>query len=372
MNIKLKFVRRLLCLVLALVMIFGAVGCGSTAKAAISFGDVVINENIYCYWMSKYKAMYLYSMFGLTEDNADLWQYEYAEGISFGAFIGAMIVQNLMSNAVMLGLFDEYGLELTVEEQNSIDSAIQQLQANAGSKSALNSALAAYGINADMLRDVYIMEAKISAVQNHLYGEGGIYAASSDEVETYFSENYYRMKHILIRTDVKYERDEDGLPIVDEETQSYKTIELTADEIEAQKALAADLEKRIAAGEDFDKLVIEYSEDTGMEHFEDGYYITSATTFLPTEIISAVPSMKVGEVKIIEHSYGISLTKRYDLKKGAYNEEPYKSELIGDLASTVNTVKMQELVNSYMGSVVYDEDIISTYTISVCTPNFYY
>lgn len=364
--------RRLLAGLLALLMVIGLfTGCGVTTKA-MSFGKVDITANMYSYWMCKYKAMYLYSMFGTTTDNAQYWSAQMTDTITVGDYLGAMAASQIMQNAILLGLFDEYQLTVSNEKLREIDNAISEKITQAGSKSALNSALSPYGINSTMLKDIYIAEAKISAVQDYLYGENGIEAATDTEIEDYFTSNYYRCKHILIRTDVKYEYDENGEPLVNDEGTAYKTITLTDEEKEAQKALAADLEKRVAAGEDFDELVLEYSEDTGMQHFEDGYYITSACTFLPTEITSAVMKLAPGETKTVETSYGISIVRRYELIDGAYNTEPYKSELIGDIAATVNAVKLQTLVSGYAESVVINNEVISDYPLATCTANFYY
>ncbi len=367
-----KTLRRIVAAALVVIMTLATLaGCGAN-PAAMTFGKVRITSNMFCYWMSKYKAMYLYSMFGTTNDNPQYWSSKMTDTVSVGDYLGAMAASQIMQNAIMLGLFEEYNLTVSDEKMNEIDQAIDTKITQAGSKSALNSALSAYGVNTNMLKDIYIAEAKISAVNDYLYGENGIEAATDAEIEQYFTSNYYRMKHILIRTDVRYEKDENGEPIVNDEGTAYKTVELTEAEKAAQLELAADLEKRIAAGEDYDKLVTEYSEDTGMQHFEDGYYITSACTFLPTEITQAVMKMKVGETKTVESSYGISIVRRYELKNDAYNTEPYKSELIGDIRATVNAVKLQTLISGYGDSVVINKDVINDYPLATCTANFYY
>lgn len=363
--------KRIVALFIAASMVFLFASCGVTTSA-MSFGQVNITANMYCYWMSKYKAVYLYSMFGTTTDNSQYWSMQMTDSVTVGDYLGAMAASQIMQNAIMLGLFEEYDLTVSDDTMKEIENAMDEKISAAGSKSALNSALSPYGINANMLKEIYIAEAKISAVEEYLYGENGIDAATDEDIESYFTQNYYRCKHILIRTDVKYEYDENGDPVLTDDGTAYKTIELTDEEIEAQKALAQDLELRVAAGEDFDELVYEYSEDTGMQHFEDGYYITSACTFLPSEITSAVIKMNVGDTKTVETSYGISIVRRYELVDGAYDTEPYKSELIGDIASTVNTVKLQTLLSGFADSVIINSDVISDYPIASCTANFYY
>ncbi|MCI8387661.1 MAG: hypothetical protein HFE63_04260 [Clostridiales bacterium] len=369
---KSRFIRIVSAMLAAIMLVVCLGSCGSSSPTAISFGDVKISANMFCYWMSRYKALYLYSYFGMTSDNPQLWTQEIASGVTVGAFLESIAVSNIMSNAICLKLFDDYGLSLSNEQLNTIDQNIQQKIQQVGSKAQLNSALSAFGVNTDILRDIYIAETKISALQDYLYGDNGTERATDEEVEQYYKENYYRCKHILIRTDSKIEYDEDGEPIVDATTGSYKMIELTEEEKAAQVELAKDLEKRVAAGEDFDELVQEYSEDTGMQYFEDGYYVNSASTYLPSNVINAVISMKVGDVKTIESSYGYHITKKYDLIDGAYKVEKYSATMFGDLAATVNAIKMQELIATFSELVVTNDDIISQYPITTCTPNFYY
>ncbi|MGN1128265.1 MAG: hypothetical protein ACI4T6_04845, partial [Candidatus Flemingiibacterium sp.] len=171
-----KFRRRLTAVILAaamaIVLALGT-GCGATVNA-MTFGSVKITSNMFCYWMSKYKAMYLYSMFGTTTDNPQYWSSKMTDTVTIGDYLGAMAVSQIMQNAILLGLFDEYGLSLGNDKLNEIDSAVNTKIQQAGSKSALNSALSPYGVNVKMLKDIYIAEAKISAVQDYLIGDNGI------------------------------------------------------------------------------------------------------------------------------------------------------------------------------------------------------
>lgn len=368
-KMRLRFIAAVLAVVMILI---GLAGCGSTSPTAISFGDVKISANMFCYWMSRYKAVFLYSYFGTDTDNAQIWTQELASGVTIGAFLESIAISNIMSNAICLKLFDDYGLKLTNDEMNSIDQNIETKIQTAGSKSALNSALSAYGVNSNILRDIYIAEAKISSLQTYLYGDNGIDKATDLDITNYYESNYYRCKHILIRTDVKYLFDDNGDPVVDTETSTYKTINLTDEEKITQKELAADLEKRLAAGEDYDALVIQYSEDTGMQYFADGYYINSSTNFLPSEIVTAVANMNIGEIKTVESSFGIHIVKRYELIDGAYNDELYATSMFGDMISTVTSVKMQTLISQYADLVVTNDDIIDDYPLIYTAPNFYY
>ncbi len=363
---------RLAALILAVVMIVCAfAGCGKEAVAAITFRDTVITENEFIYWMSTYKGIFLKTL-GSTTDNPAFWSAQMAEGVTYGDYFDALAQSSIMSNAVALQLFGEYGLTLTKEEINSVDTAINSLITSVGGRSTLNSYLVAYGINIDILRDIKLDTLKAAKLQNHLYGENGIYAATEEELDAYYKENYYRAKYIVISKDMDYILDEKGERILDTETGSYLTRDLTEAEVEEKKELAKDLELRITSGEDFETLMKEYTMDTRLLGFEDGYYFTSSATFVENAVKQAVATMAFDEVKAIETELGWYIIKRYELREDAWKDEAYAPYMFTDLAASVNTVKMQEAFGGFSDEIITNDMVIDSYTIANCTANFYY
>ena len=364
---------RIAALFLAVVMILCTVtSCGSEAASVITFRETAIDENEYSFLMSYYKALYLYSYFGLTEDNSAIWTNQISEGVTVSDYLSALTLSSIMSTAIYVDLFDEHGLSLTDEDIKTVDDAINSLIEKAGSKSALNSALSEFGANIDVLRAVRTNNLKVSKVQDYLYGENGIETATPAEVDIYYNENYCRVKFIFISKTLEYEHDENGDYIKSEEG-NYKTRELTEEEVAAKKALFADIEARVEAGEDFETLLDEYTMDTGMMHFEDGYYITSTSSFVEKDVISTSAGLEVGKTARLETASGWYLIKRYDLIDGGYNKEEYAKAMFGgNLEQTVNDTKMQELLRGYSEEVEINEDLIGEYTLVKCAPNFYY
>ena len=366
------FAKRLALMLAALMLLLCFTGCGAKSPVAISFGATEFTANMYSYWLSTYKAAFLYSMTGQTTDNIQYWQMEIGEGVTYGDYLGAMAASEIMVKAVCHELFNTYGLALTAEEEAQLDDRIVTLEQKVGSRSALNSVLSAYGINADILREINEIDFKVQKLQQHLFGEGGEQAPTAEEIDAFYNQNYYRTKYIFLSTQFEYERDENGALILDEETQAYKTRELSASETKAKEELADDLDKRIAAGEDFDKLVLEYSMDTGMQKFSDGYYFTTASTFMTPDVMSAVMGMEIGAMKTIENDNGIFIIKRYELQSKKYDDTEYKPYMFADLAANVGTVKLQSMVSGYADSVVVNDTVIANYPFATVTPNFYY
>ena len=364
---------RLAALILAIVMaICSFTSCGGEAANVITFRDTAVDKNEYSFLMSYYKALYLYSYFGLTEDNSAIWTNQISEGVTVSDYLSALTLSSIMSTAIYVDLFNEYGLSLTDEDIKTVDDAINSLIEKAGSKSALNASLSEFGANIDVLHQVRTNNLKVSKVQDHLFGENGVETATPAEVDIYYNENYCRVKFIFISKTLEYERDENGDYIKSEEG-NYKTRELTEDEVIAKKQLFADIEARVEAGEDFEALLDEYTMDTGMMHFEDGYYITSTSSFVEKDVISTSAGLEVGKTAKLETAAGWYLIKRYDLIDGGYNKKEYASAMFGgSLAQTVNDTKMQELLRGYSEEIVIDDKLMSEYTLVNCKPNFYY
>jgi len=79
-----------------------------------------------------------------------------------------------------------------------------------GSKTKLNAVLSAYGVNYNMLREIYIAEAKVAAVQAHLYGENASLIGDNLKTE-YLEENYVHFRQILLASyKYVYETDANG------------------------------------------------------------------------------------------------------------------------------------------------------------------
>ena len=91
-----------------------------------------------------------------------------------------------------------------------MDSEIESFLNDAGSKSALNSQLSAYGVNVDILRDIYIIEAKYEYLQEVIYGKDGE-LLSADARMSYLNQHAVAFKQVLIRSfDYVYEVDNNG------------------------------------------------------------------------------------------------------------------------------------------------------------------
>lgn len=362
--------RRILSFAAAAVISLGILsGCAEEAKPAITFRDTVITENEYCYYMSTYKGMFLATM-GQTTDNAAYWSGQIAEGVTVGDYVGVLAVNEVMTYAVLLGLFDEYGLSLTTAEINSVDSAIDTYTKAAGGKGALNSVLSAYGINVGILREIKLDTLKIKKVQEYMMGEGDIIVSTDSDREAYFNDAYKRVKYIFISSQKDYVRELDG-SLAKNDDGSYKTRDITNTEKEEKAALVEELNTRLADGEDFEALLSEYTMDVGMMHFPDGYYYTSSASYVEAALQSALSEAEVGELVNVETDSGWYIAKPYALEEGAWKKEE-NAAMFTNFEAMVNTLKLQEFIAEFADEVSIEEGIVASYPLAYCSPNFSY
>ncbi len=355
----------------AMAIVAGLIcGCAEEAKKpAVTFRDTVITENEYCYYMSTYKGMFLATM-GQTTDNPSYWATEIGEGITVGDYVGALAANEVMTYAVMLQLFDEYGLSLTTEEINTVDSAINAYTSAAGGKGALNSTLTSYNIDINMLREIKLDMVKIKKVQEYMMGEGDIIVTADADRDAYFKDAYKRVKYIFISSQKDYVREVDG-SLAKNDDGSYKTRDITNTEKAEKAVLVEELKQRISDGEDFEALLNEYTMDVGMLHYPDGYYYTTSSGYVEAAVQSALTDAEVGEIVNVETDAGWYIAKPYALEEGAWKKEE-NAAMFSNFEAMVNTIKLQEFLSSFGEEVVLADGIVQAYPLAYCTPNVNY
>ncbi len=152
-----------------------------------------------------------------------------------------------------------------------------------------------------------------SAILEHM-GEKNLLEDGKD----YFLENYWRSKHVLISTDGKSD----------------------AEKADAKK-LAEDILKRAESGENFDKLVEEYSEDPGSKTNPDGYVFTTGE--MVQEFEDGTKNTEVGKFCMVETSYGYHVIQRLAIDETPELYEKFYTE--ANIDSLVNGSKVMDFVN---------------------------
>ena len=204
------FIVALACILVAMSF----TGCSSKGKTLMSLDGSEISVNMFQLFLSRQKGM-LCSSYGYgSKALADsFWDTVMdVSGTTYNDYYTELVLENAKTYLAALKLFDERGLKLPDSYIDEIDAELDRLvdQDGSGSKATFNSVLAEFGVNYNILREAYIIEAKIAYLQDELFGVGGS-KISEQLIEDYFSQQYVRFKQVFLYTyGTVYETDENG------------------------------------------------------------------------------------------------------------------------------------------------------------------
>ncbi|MBQ7153421.1 MAG: hypothetical protein IJR83_05740 [Clostridia bacterium] len=421
-----------------LLLLCSLSGCVSSTSTLMSLGKSTISVNTYELLLSRLKGNLAYSVrtqTGYSVTDESFWNMTISmDGTTYNQYFSQAVLNNLKQYLVTLYLFDEeYGLTLPDSYYKSIDEDMQEridYDAN-GSKSTFNRILADYGVNYDMLRDIYIMEAKLEYLKQHLYGARASLVATSAKDEFYQS-NFVCFKQIFL-ANYKYipERDGDGNVIYynqdgtiaydtvngvpdsegvyrnpdgtvayDEEnglinyldrdndgesdTESLSAEELRAVESRVSELMAA-LDEHPGDPITFEHYIYTDSDDAGTDSgYEDGYFLCKDISYsslgqdmdyLNTARDSLL-TMEVGDVILLTSDYGYHIIRKYELPDGAYSKENNQIWFENDLFSFSDLIcdeLFYDKCQPYMDRIViYDNVMAVAPDMKSVGVNFYY
>ncbi len=167
-------------------------------RAIMTLGEKSISVNIYEFLLSRMKGTLGYYGYDITSDTFWL-TVETSDGMTRDDYFCEEIKRETAYYLIADKLFDDYGLTLGADEEKKIDDLLATHEKKAGSRAALNEKLKAFGVNYDILRQIYVIESKIAALKLHLYGENASKVAD-DIKHKYLDDNYVCFDQIFIAT----------------------------------------------------------------------------------------------------------------------------------------------------------------------------
>ena len=294
-------------------------------------GDAVGSDEYSGYML--YNMQYyanMYAQMGLT----DLWSNK-DMAKSLGASMPEAAEQQAIYARVVLQKFNELGLKLSYNEQKEMASVRRNSIANTSKEAYLNQ-IAQFGFSDQSYQNFMYISQCYQALNDYYFGENGVNAPSDEDIQKYYEDNYITAKHILITT-------------VDPASGETKRTDEEAKK-EAQSIL-----DRINAGEDFDTLMNQYSEDTGLSNNPNGYTFTEGQ--MVTEFYDGAKALAEDEVsELVKSSYGYHIIKRVKLDDSQLDN--YKSDIVSAISGS-----MDELLQQWMDEAdVETTDLYDTIT----------
>lgn len=280
------------------------------------------------YNMQYYASMY--AQMGLTDlwSNADMAK-------SLGASMPEAAEQQAIYARVVMQKFNELGLKLSYNEQKEMASVRRNSIANTTKDAYLNQ-IAQFGFSDQTYQNFMYISQCYQALNDYYFGENGVNTPSDEDIQKYYEDNYITAKHILITT-------------VDPASGETKRTDEEAKK-EAQSIL-----DRINAGEDFDTLMNQYSEDTGLSNNPNGYTFTEGQ--MVTEFYDGAKALAEDEVsELVKSNYGYHIIKCVKLDDSQLDN--FKSDIVSAISGS-----MDELLQQWMDEAqVETTDLYSTIT----------
>ncbi len=355
-----KPIKTVVCILLAAVLLC----CSScSAKPAMKAGKVKLSESMYAYFMSCYRPYWinLYS----NGDTEEFWNGE-VNGVTVKEYLQDVTLTAIKSKLAAAYLFEEYGLKVTDAKKKEVEALIDGMVLGVGEESVFeqDSLMVQLGVDRSVMTEIFLLNAKSEMLEDYLYGESGIDVVNSGDRTAYYNENYVRYKHLYIM-DVDYVLDENGKLQYDEN--GYAVWEEISDERWEEKfELAKQLKERAEKGEDFDKLIDEYTEELGHESYPYGHYICTASVnesdYFP-DILTNVKSTSIGSFMLFRSDYGLHLIQRLELDEGAYERDENESDF-SDFEELVRENKYKKRLAQCFDEIEINEEIIEKYQIN--------
>ena len=411
MKNSIKIIGLCLCLV-CLVSVFSA--CGT--KTVMSYEDKTFSVNAYEFLMSRMKGTLAY--YGYEVDKDSFWNTVIdMNGTTYDDYFCQTIKNQAMNYIIADKMFDEQGLSLSESDEAQIDKVMKTHVDRAGSKSALNAELGEFGVNYEILREIYVLEAKIELLRNHLYGKDGE-KIDSAEKEKFFNENYVAFRQIFLATydyvtdedrfgDVVYYTNEkhekiaydtvNGVTKTDEFGKTVKDILGDTEYYTADGKIAYDRQNGVigyVTNDDGDKVIEELDDkekaalheraqeylekcNGNVELFEDyikqydesenggvvylvssaGYYAAQndAVAYFD-EMAEMLSVLDAGECALYQSEYGYHVLCRYENEPGAYDKEENK-DIFDTFADDLISRLFEDMCAKLYDSVTVDSAV---------------
>ncbi len=297
--------RKTFAIVFSLVLVIGLMisGC-SKDKEIASVNGMEITTEEFKFWLYNAKNEIEVEAAAKGEAIEKIWETDKTVELAKEKALEAAIF-----NKVQLIKAKELGVSLDQAERDALTAQKDQYINTVG-RETFNKELAKAGLTEESytkLLEEYRLTDKLS---NKIISESDEYTVSQQQIETYYENNKQQFENIQVTAKHIL------FSIIDNVTREP----LPEQEQEEARKKAEEIYARLKAGEDFDKLMNEYSEDPGLAEYPDGY--TFGTGKMVPEFEVAAFSLEPGEMsEIVKSDFGYHILKIEDKQVDYYSLE---------------------------------------------------
>lgn len=290
---------------------------------------VPVTARSYLYWLS-------YNISYLTSNGSVDWTYS-SDGRTLADYLKEDALNTSLLYSLVASNARELGYEMTQEQTDELESTLAFTSMMLGGEENFADELRKAGLDYDTLYQINAAPYYYEELMNGLFDE-----PTDEEMDAYIEENdILYAKHILLMT-----VDPSTLEPLDDAAVAEK--KATAESLLAQLQASPDLST------EFDALMNQYSEDTGLSSYPDGYTFTAGD--MVSEFEAATRALEYGQISgLVESPYGYHIILRLDPDTESTRQQ-YRADLM--------TARMQEWIN--------EADVVFTDEYEALDPRLFY
>ena len=319
------------------------------------------------------------SYYGVTDFTSALTEQADSTGTKLYAYIIQETKNSYIQHVITERKFEEYGLSLNEDQQAALDESFQSNWIDSVGIEKFTEICKTLDMTSAEFKEVISVSYKNSCLMDYLFGEGGRYEITDDELRNNYADGYERFRYIALS-----KLDSSGAT-------------LSTDELIAKKALVDEAYQKALDGEDFGELIAQYSEDyiqitddisdeeksyyelSNKQASEDGLVIDKNGIFnyeyylyynysIDSNIVNAVFSMDVGDIKVIELSSSFWVIQKCDKNAKEDYFESKKSLIYNNIASPIIDELYTEWENELL--ISFNESAVNKYDPRKLEPLF--
>lgn len=346
-----NFAKRVLAMVLVVLMVLTIAGCSgskSDDNIVAALGDRSVSGELYTRFM-----MDAYTLADTYKDNPEVDVLETTvEGIPAAEWILKTAKEDICRYLVTLEKFDETGMIFSQEDRDYVDNYASNML------EAYGTLFQAGGVDLDAMQNYYEYNVKSMAMFDYYYAQGGEKEVPADQIKEEMRKAYNLTK-VMIFDKAIVTVDADG-----------NLIEPTQEEIESAEAMARSYYDRAVAGEDFEKLIIEWElelfGEEGIDHtHEDGGSHDLVTDIggsnVPEAYSSVMDNAVYGQPQFIEDAAVYYVAVRYDIGESVNVFESYRSTMLLAMCSEDYRVMSDEWIAA--ADITINDAVLKNYPL---------
>ncbi|MBE6655887.1 MAG: hypothetical protein E7609_03315 [Ruminococcaceae bacterium] len=201
---KRRFLVGAIALALALAILVTAIVLALTAAPAVyGFGGATLREDVYSYWFSCMKYVYLvrYRDLGI-EDSPEGWASASSDGRSFEEMFYELMDGEIRLRFVAASLFDSEGYALTKSDRAAVTALIEEFKGESFGEIPLDVLKKRYGASKRTVKQTALYEQKYKALYRELFSDATvIYSDQYKETLEEFYKTYYGRYNMIYLPD---------------------------------------------------------------------------------------------------------------------------------------------------------------------------